>query len=97
MQDTDDYYAVVNATTFTLVAERWRVIPSSPACDPAAYVNFAPDGKGDFPVTQQQFQSGDSFNLTVGPSIPPEPTWDLFFSSGVCDYTVTLNRLEIVC
>jgi hypothetical protein len=77
--DADDYFAVINATTFTLVAKGWVTDPSSPACNPEVYVNFAPDGNGDFPVTQRGFQDG-SFRLAVGPSTPPEPTWDMYFS-----------------
>ena len=96
-QDNDDYFAVINATNFTLVAKGWKTDPSSPACNPEVYVNFAPDGKGDFPVTQRGFQDG-SFRLDVGPSQPAEPTWDMYFSgSGVCDYTVTLGEFTIEC
>lgn len=97
IQDVDDYFAVINATNFTLVAKGWKTDPSSPACNPEVYVNFAPDGNGEFPVTQRGFQDG-SFRLAVGPSQPPEPTWDMYFSgSGVCDYTVTLGEFTIEC
>jgi hypothetical protein len=38
-----DYFAVVNASKFTVVANNWGVIPSSAfSCDAGAYLSFAP-------------------------------------------------------
>ena len=96
--DDNDYYAVVNATSFTVVARDLGVDSSSPACDTSVTIDFAPNGEGSFPVTEHDFEDGDTFNMTVGPSSPQRPTWDLWFDADeICDYTITLHYLEIVC
>ena len=96
--DVNDYYAVVNASAFTVVTTDLGVDPSSPACDPSVDMNFGPDGPGDYPVFIRSFSDGASFNFSVGPVQPPVAEYDLFFSSEeICDYTISLRRLEIVC
>ena len=96
--DTNDYFAIVNATQFTVVATNLGVDASSPACDPSVQMDLAPEGQGQFPVTEQDFGDGDSFNLTVGPSSPVRNLWDLWFACDeLCEYDIRLTRVEIVC
>ena len=96
--DLDDYFATVNSSgPFTLIAENWGIDPSSPACDPAVTVTFAPDGTGSYAPEEHEFGDGDSFNMTVPPSDPPSTQFDLIFSGGLCDYFVRMRRLMIVC
>ena len=80
-----------------LVATRYGISPSSWSCDPSVEIVAAPDGQGEWAPVEYGYGDGDSFNFTVGPWNPAASSADVFFSGGLCDYTLTMERTEIVC
>ena len=59
---------------------------------------MAPIGEGSYRPFEHYFNDGDSFNFTVRAVDPPVEQFDMmFFADQVCDYTVQLKRIEIIC
>jgi len=96
--DLLDYFAVVNSTgPFVVKADMWGVKPSSPACEAGAYLSFAPIGEGSYRPFEKYFVNGDSFNFTVRAVDPPVEQFDMMFFGEMCEYTISIKRVEIVC
>lgn len=96
--DVNDYFAVIDAPKFTIVAERWNVIASAPICMNEVYLNFGPDGKGSYAPQQTKVDAHADFNFTVGPVDPAVKHYDMFFrGESFCDYTVFMEKFSIVC
>ena len=104
--DAYDYFAVINATDFTLLGTKWEVTPSSSSCDAGIYLMFAPNSESNcsFGPKEKYISDGDTFSFKVsadyGPDCPVD-TWDFIFfdstGSFPCSYTVKMTQTELSC
>lgn len=104
-----DYFAVVNADEFEMVATEFQAIPSSDACEAASYVVFAPICNDDpscadayYGPQEYYFKSGETFSMKVKKVSPPAPGGFDFIFNGAegavpCNYQLNLKSIEIVC
>ena len=97
-----DYFAVVNASEFTVIATRWVAQPSG-ACEPGAYAAFIPisNSGASYGPQEKYFISGESFNFTVSSVRPPVKQFDFVFFGNTgtipCNYQITMEAIEIAC
>lgn len=98
-----DYFAVVNASSFTVRATSWGVIPSTDACEAGAYLAFAPivDNDDAYGPQEKYFLDGDSFTFKVNEVTPPAKQFDfMFFGIGgtvPCNFQLKLKQIDIIC
>jgi hypothetical protein len=100
-----DYFAVVNATEFTIIATEWGVKPSTDACEAGVYLMMSPTGVENVNATygpqEKYFLDGDSFKFKVGPVDPATEQYDFMFfgSSGAfpCNFDLNLKQIDIKC
>ena len=106
-ESTYDYFAIVDATDFTIRATNWAVEASTTACENVIYLMFAPnsDAPRAFGPQEHYLKSGDSFEFAVHNYVAPGgPVQDfdmIFFNGGggsfPCNYKVTIEQMDIIC